>query len=259
MQSAQSSSRSPDLGSVKPDESTAAVESVSAGKDKYRLVGPVYDLLSAFYSGKAIHASKIAMLGSPQLEPGQRVLFAGAGHGKDAIHAVEQGADVTVIDLSKTMLRKLDEELTRRGKQDLPIRRLQADIFKFDELGQYDMVVGNFFLNVFDEKTMPVVLEKLIALAKDSGSVVVGDFALPKGNLLKRLIQKFYWYVAVSLFWLTAGNALHRIYDYPAAMQKAGLEIKSIKRFSFMGLANYWSILGKKQTSTAVETEQEHS
>ncbi|MAM86964.1 class I SAM-dependent methyltransferase [Allohahella sp. A8] len=248
MQSAQQpvqSANSPASTAARPAEA----------RDKYRFVGPVYDLLSAFYSGKAIHEAKVAMLDEANLKAGDSVLFAGVGHGKDAIHAAERGARVTVVDLSETMLRKFDDELVKQGKTHLDIRRVQADIFKFEEFGQYDMVVGNFFLNVFSEDMMDRVLKQLIDLAKDDGKIVVGDFALPQGNILRRQFQKAYWYVAVSLFWLTAGNALHNIYDYPAAMRRAGLEIKSIKRFSFAGLANYWSILGDKQAIAAAKAK----
>ena len=37
-------------------------------RDKYKLVGPIYDWLSAFYSGKSIHRCKVAML--DKLRPG---------------------------------------------------------------------------------------------------------------------------------------------------------------------------------------------
>ena len=82
-------------------------------RDKYKLVGPIYDWLSAFYSGKSIHRCKIAML--DRLRPGDRVLFAGVGHGRDAVHAARLGADVTVVDLSATMLKKFQANLDREG------------------------------------------------------------------------------------------------------------------------------------------------
>src|SRR5690606_40043791 len=61
-----------------------------------------------------------------------------------AIHAAELGAQVTVVDLSETMLRKFQEQLDRENKQfRYPIRKLHLDIFKVDEVEQYDMVVAN--------------------------------------------------------------------------------------------------------------------
>ena len=49
------------------------------------------------------------MLTSDHVKPGDKVLIAGAGHGKDAIRAAEIGADVTVVDISETMLKKLQQ------------------------------------------------------------------------------------------------------------------------------------------------------
>src|SRR5690606_42154552 len=54
-------------------------------------------------------------------------------------------------------------------------RRIHSDIMKVDEFEQYDMVVANFFLNVFDEDMMVKVLEHLIRLGKADARVVVGD------------------------------------------------------------------------------------
>ncbi|OWW22584.1 class I SAM-dependent methyltransferase [Noviherbaspirillum denitrificans] len=212
-------------------------------KDKYKLVGPVYDWLSAVYSGKSIHHCKVAML--DRLKPGDRVLFAGVGHGMDAVHAARLGADVTVVDLSETMLKNFQRNLDKEGVQ-VRIRQLHSDIMQVREFEKYDMVVANFFLNVFDEEMMHRVLEHLIRLGKPGAQVVVGDFAYPTGNLLSRLFKKAYWYGAVLFFWAFAGNAVHRIYNYPESMQKLGLQVREKKHYRLMLLNCYWSVLGTK-------------
>ncbi|WP_369601513.1 methyltransferase domain-containing protein [Hahella sp. SMD15-11] len=214
-------------------------------KDKYRIIGPAYDFLSAIYAGKSIHECKIAMLTPENIKPGDKILFAGVGHGKDALHAAELGADVTVVDLSETMLRKFQEGLDKKGNK-ASIRKVHSDILKVEEFEQYDMVVANFFLNVFDEDNMQKVLEHLIRLGKPGAKIVVGDFELPSGNILARAFKKAYWYVAVGIFWLFANNAFHQIYNYPEHMKNLGLTIRDKKRFSLLGINCYWSILGEK-------------
>ena len=99
-------------------------------KDKYKIVGPIYDLLSAVYSGNSIHHCKVAML--EHLKPGDKVLFAGVGHGRDAVHAAKLGANVTVVDLSETMLRNFQRNLEKEGVT-VKIRRVHSDIMKVDE------------------------------------------------------------------------------------------------------------------------------
>ena len=46
-------------------------------KDKYRIIGPLYDFLSNLYSGRSIHHCKIAMINKDNIKKGDRVLFAG--------------------------------------------------------------------------------------------------------------------------------------------------------------------------------------
>ena len=215
-------------------------------KDKYKLVGPIYDWLSAFYSGKSIHKCKIAML--DRLKPGDKVLFAGVGHGMDAVYAAKLGADVTVVDLSETMLKNFQRNLDKEGIK-VKIRQLHSDIMKVREFEKYDMVVANFFLNVFDEEMMHRVLEHLIRLGKPGAHVVVGDFAYPTGNILSRLVKKAYWYGAVLFFWAFAGNAVHKIYNYPESMQKLGLQIHEKRHYRLLLLNTYWSVLGRKPIS----------
>lgn len=215
-------------------------------RDKYKYIGPVYDFLSDLYSGNNIHSCKTAMFDGNSIQPGTKVLFAGVGHGRDAIRAAELGADVTVIDLSETMLRKFGEALEKEAPH-LTINRVHSDIMAFDQTGQYDMVVANFFLNVFHEDMMERVLEHLISLATADGKVVVGDFCYPTGNIFSRAFKTVYWYSAVSVFWLVTNNALHKIYNYPEHMQRLGLTVTETKSFKMLKMDMYWSVLGQKQ------------
>src|SRR5690606_13064467 len=71
-----------------------------ATKDKNKVIGPNYNLRSTLNNGRSIPTFIVPMLIPQHLQPGDRILFAGVGHGKDAIHAAELGAQVTVFDLS---------------------------------------------------------------------------------------------------------------------------------------------------------------
>lgn len=212
-------------------------------KDRYALIGPLYDLVSTVYSGNCIHHCKVGHL--DQLQPGDKVLFAGVGHGRDALYAAQRGAEVTVVDLSETMLSRFSGVLEKDGVT-YNVRKVHSDIMKFNEGEKYDMVVANFFLNVFYPDTMESIFAHLISQAKPGAKVVVGDFAFPKGNIFSRIFKTIYWYLAVAFFWLVAGNAVHNIYDYPALMKKLGLQVKEKKYFSLLGVDCYWSVLGNK-------------
>lgn len=212
-------------------------------KDRYAFVGHFYDLISNLYSGKSIQRCKVAML--DHLKPGDKVLFAGVGHGRDALYAAQRGADVTVVDLSETMLAKFRKVLEQEGAN-LKVRAVHGDILKFDEAEKYDMVVANFFLNVFYQDMMQKIFQHLIRQAKPGAKVVIGDFAFPTGNIFTRALKHLYWYIAVVFFWLVAGNAVHNIYNYPEMMSRLGLKVTEKKHFRLLALNCYWSVLGQK-------------
>lgn len=212
-------------------------------KDNYKFVGHFYDFLSNIYSGKSIQHCKVAML--DHLKPGDKVLFAGVGHGIDAVYAAKRGAEVTVVDLSETMLRKFQRNLEKNGVK-IHIRQVHSDILQFQEFERYDMVVANFFLNVFQRDMMLKVLQHLIKLGKPGAKVVVGDFSYPTGNVLSRAFKVLYWYGAVGFFWIFTKNAFHNIYNYPETMRQLGLEVTEKKHFRLLLLNCYWSLLGQK-------------
>lgn len=214
-------------------------------KDKYWLMGPIYDAMSWVFAGNAIYKCKCSMLTPEYMKPGDKVLFAGVGHGKEAIYAAEHGAEVTVVDLSEAMLEKFREGIKKTGK-DLNIRVVHSDIFKFEEFGEFDMVTGNFFLNLFPEGMVADVLAHLIKLGKDDAYVVISDFAFPQGNPFAKLFKQVYWYTAIIIFWATTDAAVHPVYDYRRFMENAGLDMKEEKHTEVLGVDAYTSFLGKK-------------
>ncbi|MDT8273835.1 MAG: methyltransferase domain-containing protein [Desulfomonilia bacterium] len=211
--------------------------------DRYRIIGPLYDVLATVFSLGQIDRCKIAM--HDGIRPGDKILFAGVGQGRDAIEAASRAAEVTVVDLSESMLNIFNRKIRGRSFSH-PIRQAHSDILAFEEYDQYDMVFGNFFLNVFPLELEFEILGHLVKLAKPGGSVVVGDFSLPKGGTISRLFQNIYWYIADTLFFLMAQNAFHPVYDYAAQMRQLGLEITEVRTFRVFGDERYYSIRGRK-------------
>lgn len=214
-------------------------------RDKYKYIGPLYDLVSSLYGGEAIHDCKRAMLTAEHVKPGDRILIAGVGHGKDAIRAAEIGADVTVVDISETMLKKLQAAFDKHPGN-LKVRVVHADILTFEEFERYDMVLANFFLNVFHRDFMRKLLKHLVRCVRPGGAFVVGDFSYPSGNLLSRNLQKVYWYIAAIFFYFASDNAVHEIYNYPELMKEEGLTITDTRRFRYLGMHCYTAVLGRK-------------
>ncbi|HOJ13308.1 MAG TPA: class I SAM-dependent methyltransferase [Deltaproteobacteria bacterium] len=212
-------------------------------QDRYRFIGPLYDLLAAIFSLGKIDRCKCAH--HDRIASGTKVLFAGVGQGVDAIEAAKRGGDVTVVDISQTMLSIFKKRTDKMGLAS-PIRIVHSDIFAFDEYERYDMVFANFFLNVFPLDTVLRLERHLASLAKPGGCVVVGDFCLPSGGAAARFFQNLYWYIADVVFYLAARNAIHPVYDYCTHLKDLGLAIEQIKYFRVLFDDRYYSILARK-------------
>ncbi|HON96173.1 MAG TPA: SAM-dependent methyltransferase, partial [Deltaproteobacteria bacterium] len=89
--------------------------------------------------------------------------------------------------------------------------------------------------------------EHLARLVRPGGHFVVGDFALPTGGVLARLVQNVYWYIADVLFYIMARNALHPVYDYSEDLKRLGLEIEDVRHFRFLFDERYSSILARRR------------
>lgn len=213
-------------------------------KDGYKLMGFSYEATGLLYSFGRIPRCKVAML--DHVNKGDRILIAGVGHGTEAIAAARKGADVTAVDISETMLKHMRKKIDRADLKH-PISLKNNDILNITDETGFDMVFANFFLNVFSEEKMMTILTHLTSLVKPGGYMVIGDFAHPKnGGLFYKTFQNLYWYIAATLYWLTADNAVHPIYDYPALLSKLGFDITETRFFTILGMKNYWSVIGKK-------------
>ncbi len=203
----------------------------------------VYDLWAAVYSRGQIAASKRVQLDS--IESGDRVLYAGVGRGSEMLLAARFGAQVTSIDLAKEMLDCVASRLAREG---LSSELICGDVssHKPDEL--YDVVVANYFLNLFDLEHAQEMARHLCSLVKPGGRLLVTDFALPKGGVLANLISEAYYRPINWIAWALGFCSLHPILDYRRLLEPMGFRIHSTKRFPVLLGANpaYVSIVAER-------------
>jgi 2-polyprenyl-3-methyl-5-hydroxy-6-metoxy-1,4-benzoquinol methylase len=164
---------------------------------------------------------------------GDKVLYVGVGPGEDAVLAARHGAQVTCIDLSAQMLTQAEGRMRSQG---CTAEFLQQDVLEHDRHNHYDVVVVNFFLNVFSESQMRDMLACLVKLVRPTGKLLISDFATPRGNPLARSLQAVYWGITDLFYYLLGLCAWHPIYDYASYFPAVGLELRGEKRFRPYGI-----------------------
>lgn len=208
--------------------------------DKYRAIGPVYEFLCKSYGGTAFDRCRISLLET--IKPGTLILFAGVGHGADAVFAARKGAKVTVVELSLAMLEQFRKNAEAAGLSE-QIQTIHGPIEDFNEVNAFDVVVANFFLNVFDKGAMHRILFHLIGLVRPGGSIILGDFSYAgSDSFLAKIVKNTYWFLANGMFWALAKNPLHSIYNYPVVLRELGLKKLTIKFTKMLNINFFWSI-----------------
>ena len=194
----------------------------------YDRLAKLYGAAAHIYSGGKIRALKASQIG--ELQPGQKILYAGVGDGEDAVLAASRQVSLTLLDLSQGMLDMAAGKLQAVDAGG-SLEFICSDVLKHERPGHYDVVVANFFLNVFTEPMMEAVLTHLATMLKPGGKLLIGDFSHPRGRLPLRALQRGYYYVSMVSFWLLGGTPLHPIYDYPRYFAGANLRSQSVERF----------------------------
>lgn len=214
----------------------AALEAVAAlERVDYSRVAQFYDLLSWVYTGGQIARLKHSQ--AARFAPGTRVLYAGVGTGQELLSALAVGARPTALDASPAMLERAESRLGARASE---VRFCCEDVFAHAVPEPYDVVVANFFLNVFSEPLLPRVSRRLSDLVRPGGSLLVGDFAPPVDSRLERALQRAYYWPPLALFRLLTQNPWHPLYDYRPVVEGLGLRLVAHDRVRIFGIGPSW-------------------
>ena len=209
----------------------------------YGSVVSVYDELAAFYSRGLIGETKRRSLES--LKPGDRVLFPGVGRGDEAIEAVRLGAVVTAVDVSTSMLSRLRYDL---DAQKLDAELIEGDVFEHRSGVLYDIVIANYFLNLYEASRAGAMIQALARLLEPRGRLVISDFARPSGGVFGRLVSELYYRPINWIAWLLGLCAMHPILDYADLLDPREFRIVSQTRLPVFSGANpgYVSIIAER-------------
>jgi len=212
----------------------------------YNRIACVYETLGYIYSGRQIHDAKASQM--TELRVQDRVLYVGVGPGEDALLAARLGARVSCIDLSTGMLRQAQSRMAREG---LGAEFLHGDVLDHRRTGYYDVVVVNFFLNVFSEQEMQRMLCHLATLVQEGGKLLISDFMPPQGGGAARAAQAVYWGVTNLFYYLLRLSAWHGVYDYPLYFERAGLALTNVRRFRLLKNSplGFWSVTATRQSA----------
>lgn len=198
----------------------------------YGPVAAIYDGLADFYSRGRIADTK--RRSSHVVQAGDRVLYPGVGCGSDALEAARRGARVTAVDVSPRMLARCRARFDAAGLE-ADLQEIDVSAYRVDPA--FDVIVANYFLNLFEGARARAMLERFAQWLRPGGLLVVSDFARPIGGLPGRLATEAYYRPINWIAWALRLCALHPILDYAQLFDGTGFEIRSASRLPVLGHA----------------------
>lgn len=202
-------------------------------KDKstnYGRIAEVYELGAYLGSGGQIQINKKHHL--KLLKKPSRILYPGAGIGVEVVEAAKAGHFPTVVELDPKMLETACEYFRKEGVLD-KIHCVLGSVLDHHE--EYDVVVANYFLCVFDPQMMRTMFYHLAGLVKKGGLLCLSGYAPLMGNFAHKALQWANHEYANIFCVLVMNNAKHPIYDYGSLISESQLQLESTEDFKHFG------------------------
>lgn len=151
-------------------------------KNDFDLVSPIYDGLATLTFAGAIHRAQVSLL--PRVSQIDSALVIGGGTGWFLLELLSRTAvkRVTYVDLSEKMLGKSIAMLERKHPEwrDRVEFRLGSEESLTASDGPYDLIVTNFFLDLFNDENCVQVASILRRHLAADGQWLFVDFHVPE-------------------------------------------------------------------------------
>lgn len=196
--------------------------------NNFDLIAPIYDRLAGLVFGKSIINCQLEYI--HLIPPNAHVLIAGGGTGWIANFILNQSDKATIVYVEKS------SKMIEIAKSKIKNEHLDKIIFytgsfeNFQSNEQFDVVVNNFFLDLFALDTLKQVLKSAKQILKPEGLFLVSDFQLQntwRANLWQRplmTLMHFFFRVFASL---DSSNLKH----IKEEVQLAGFQINKEKNY----------------------------
>jgi ubiquinone/menaquinone biosynthesis C-methylase UbiE len=185
-------------------------------------IAPVYDFLSRAVYGKSMVDSQIYFL--KRIPAMSRVLIMGGGTGwiVKELFAINRTCSVVYVEASQKMIEQSKQKIHPEDFSRIEFLQ-QTDIPSHE---RYDVVLTNFFLDLFPEDKLVSVVKQLGSTMKDDGFWIVTDFVNER-----KLWQRFLLATMYIFFHVVSKIEATSLPSWKEHLHAEGLQVKEQQKF----------------------------
>jgi tRNA (cmo5U34)-methyltransferase len=217
-----------ELASPSPSESSA----IKARRNDFDLVAPIYDALASFVFAGAIRRAQLALI--PRLADAHSLMIIGGGTGWFLLELLQRvGVErVLYVEKSPKMLSYSRDLIAKCAPESLHRVefRLGTEESLSAEDGPFDVIVTNFFLDLFSDDNSAGVAECLHAHLAPKGRWLFVDFQLPEGGLARASARALFK-VMFTFFNVVANMESRRPPNYEQIFGRLGMRVQEVRTF----------------------------
>ncbi|MCB1147218.1 MAG: class I SAM-dependent methyltransferase [Leptospiraceae bacterium] len=198
----------------------------------FNRVAPYFERLEKIVFNNQMQQCRTAFIA--ELPPVKKIALVGEGNGQLLLELIKYCAceQIHYIDASQAML-----ELARKRLQGFsPDRSCLVEFYQRDLTVEampdqnYDLVVTNFFLDVFNEQSIREIISKIAVSCKTNAVWLYADFQI-SGGMLQRIRAIMWVKIMYVFFRLVAQIQTQRLIDPSEMLEQHGFKLKESVEF----------------------------
>lgn len=203
-------------------------KSVGKGFDR---IAFFYDKMAAFASFNQINKSQFAFISQISTQSTCLILGGGTGYFLQRLLATHKTIQITYVDASEKMIEYSKRRILKHQPEDLHrISFVCADVadFKFET---YDVIVCNYFLDLFEEKFIQILLMQFHTALSEGGILYVTDFVLYTSQSVQSYVSKINLWVLFHFFSFATNLQTKKLVDLEQQILLTRFKITIRKKF----------------------------
>jgi len=222
--------RSP--GEPQASTATSASTEIKARRNDFDLVAPIYDALASLVFAGAIRRAQLSLI--PRLSDAHNLLIIGGGTGWFLLALLRRvGVErVLYVEKSPKMLSYSRDLIAKEAPEHLS--RVEFRLGTEESItaadGPFDVIVTNFFLDLFSDENSAAVAEGLFAHFAQTGRWLFVDFKMPD-RFMARMTAHALFKVMFTFFNVTAKMESRRPPNYERIFGRLGLRVLEERTF----------------------------